>query len=68
MSSVIWITCISGTDKTILANAVSKYFINNNKKILRLEGDQLRVILGAKEKTEKNFSREARLKKSILIF
>ena len=62
MSSVIWITGISGSGKTTLANAVAKYFIKNNKKILRLDGNQLRAILGAEEKTEKNFSREARLK------
>ena len=53
MSSVIWITGISGAGKTTLANAVAKYFINNNKKILRLDGDQLRAILGAEEKPKR---------------
>ena len=62
MSSVIWITGISGAGKTTLADEVAKYFLKNHQKNVRLDGDQLRTILGSKEELENNYSRESRLK------
>ena len=61
MACVIWITGLSGSGKTTLAKAVSSYLTSINKPSILLDGDQLRTVLAAKEYSEVNHSRAARL-------
>lgn len=61
MACVIWITGLSASGKTTLAKAVASHLASINEKSILLDGDQLRSLLGAKEYTETNHSREVRL-------
>tara|TARA_B100000686_G_C16762994_1_gene959972 strand:- start:181 stop:720 length:540 start_codon:yes stop_codon:yes gene_type:complete len=57
ISSVIWITGLSASGKTTLAELITKDLIRRNLDVIMLDGDDLREILGATN----NHTREDRL-------
>ena len=50
ISSVIWITGLSASGKTTLAELITKDLIERNLEVIMLDGDDLREILGATNK------------------
>ena len=46
---VIWLTGLSGSGKTTIAEHLSNYFINNNVKNEILDGDIYRAILSPRD-------------------
>lgn len=59
---VIWITGLSGSGKTSLANEVYKVFKNDNFPVVYFDGDILRNILGFDPSDQTNNTRKKRLK------
>ena len=58
---VIWITGLSGAGKSTLALEIKEQMRNRGKKVLLLDGDELREAFGMFGFNKKNHSRESRL-------
>ena len=61
MSQVVWITGLSGTGKTTLAQAIVKHLRDNGQHVIFLDGDELRDILNRPLKNIQSHDRESRL-------
>jgi adenylylsulfate kinase len=59
--SVVWITGLSGAGKSTLAGELAKRLRNDGKKVVVLDGDELREVFGASAINAKNHGREGRL-------
>ena len=55
-SRVIWITGLSGAGKTTLGKELTKLMENNLKKVIFLDGDELRKIFISNKNENKSFS------------
>ncbi len=62
VAMVIWITGLSGAGKTTLATKVVDQLRTANKKVIFLDGDQLRDVFYEHDVPAKVFSRPSRLK------
>ena len=58
---VIWITGLSDSGKTTLANEVVSRLKQSNHPVISLDGDELRGVFGASAESEGNHARQARL-------
>ena len=58
---VIWITGLSGAGKSTLALEIKEQMRNRGKKVLMLDGDELREVFGMSGFNKKNHSQESRL-------
>ena len=56
--TVYWITGLSGSGKTTLSKKLSEYLLKKIKKVIKLDGDELRAVLDKKD----SHTREERLK------
>jgi len=60
-SRVIWITGLSGAGKTTIAKEVVKRLRTSGEIVVMLDGDQMREVLGADSRSNKNHGRERRI-------
>ena len=60
-SRVIWITGLSGSGKTTIANEVVSRLRSSGQAVVMLDGDQMREVFGVGAATDKNHGREGRL-------
>lgn len=58
---IIWITGLSGSGKTTIAQEISSNLRAQGKAVVLLDGDELREIFGASTLNEKNHGRASRL-------
>ena len=56
MNKCYWITGLSATGKTTLSNLLVEYIRSTNKKVIRLDGDELREVLA-----DEAYTREERI-------
>lgn len=56
--TVYWITGLSGSGKTTLCKRLSEYLLKRHKKVIKLDGDELRKVLDKKD----SHTRDERLK------
>ena len=61
-TKVVWLTGLSGTGKTTLANNLKKKLLNTKKKVLLIDGDKFRK----KNKTKNSFSKKIFIKITFL--
>ncbi|MBI96968.1 MAG: adenylyl-sulfate kinase [Verrucomicrobiales bacterium] len=60
-SRVIWITGLSGSGKTTIANEVVSRLRSSGQAVVMLDGDLMREVFGVGAATDKNHGREGRL-------
>ena len=58
---VFWITGLSGAGKSTLAKALSAYCLSRGKKLIALDGDNLREIFAVDIQDSRNYTRTSRL-------
>ncbi len=61
-SKIIWLTGLSGSGKTVLANLIAQYFKRKNNKVKRIDGDLFR-----KKNNIKIFNKKEIVKNNLLI-
>ncbi len=62
-TKVVWLTGLSGSGKTTIANNLKKKLLNTKKKVLLIDGDKFRK----KNKTKNSFSKKNIYKNNISI-
>ena len=61
MDKVVWITGLSGSGKSTLAKKLVERLRSDGEKVLLLDGDEIREVLGATKASSENHGREGRL-------
>ena len=58
---IVWITGLSASGKSTLANEVVNLLREQGESVVFLDGDELRGVFGAVESTVENHGRDARI-------